>query len=446
MIISEKKLENAQMEIRVEVPENRVETEYKSVYEKIRGNAKIDGYRKGKVPLELIERKFSAMADQEVAENLLRSVYMDALTEKGYRPIAPPRFDFDSIKRGGMFAFTAVFETMPVIEVGDYRGVKASERACKITDDDVKREIETLRERNANVSKKEGDDARVAKGDMVKIKIKRIDNVEPEKIEGVEFKEYNLIVGKSKTDYGFDDDVLGMKSGEEKEAKIKYPKDYEVKDLAGQSARYVVRVEEINRMDLPALDDDFAKDLGEYGSLEEMKNGIRANLEKFVTEKAKSETKGKLLKEVVEKSTFDLPLSMIEKEMEALFRRVQERTGYFAPDINEFSATLGLNAEEFSGRLRAEAESNIKSTLVLSKVAEKEELKVPEEKYREVVESIAKRNNRNVEELEKIIDENNSRESIESDLVMESALELIYENAKIEKGKPQKLDEFIKAE
>jgi trigger factor len=404
------------MEIRIEVPENRVETEYKSVYEKIRGNAKIDGYRKGKVPLELIERKFSAMADQEVAENLLRSVYMDAVTEKGYRPIAPPRFDFDSVKRGGTFAFTAVFETMPVIEVGDYRGVKASERACKITDDDVKREIETLRERNANVSKKEGDDARVAKGDMVKIKIKRIDNVEPEKIEGVEFKEYNLIVGKSKTDYGFDDDVLGMKSGEEKVAKIKYP------------------------------NDDFAKDLGEYGSLEEMKNGIRANLEKFVTEKAKSETKGKLLKEVVEKSTFDLPLSMIEKEMEALFRRVQERTGYFAPDINEFSATLGLNAEEFSGRLRAEAESNIKSTLVLSKVAEKEELKVPEDKYREVVESIAKRNNRNVEELEKIIDENNSRESIESDLVMESALEFIYENAKIEKGKPQKLDEFIKAE
>jgi trigger factor len=446
LIISEKKLENAQMEIRIEVPENRVETEYKSVYEKIRGNAKIDGYRKGKVPLELIERKFSAMADQEVAENLLRSVYMDAVTEKGYRPIAPPQFDFDSVKRGGTFAFTAVFETMPVIEVGDYRGVKASERACKITDDDVKREIETLRERNANVSKKEGDDARVAKGDMVKIKIKRIDNVEPEKIEGVEFKEYNLIVGKSKTDYGFDDDVLGMKSGEEKVAKIKYPKDYEVKDLAGQNARYVVRVEEINRMDLPALDDDFAKDLGEYGSLEEMKNGIRANLEKFVTEKAKSETKGKLLKEVVEKSTFDLPLSMIEKEMEALFRRVQERTGYFAPDINEFSATLGLNAEEFSGRLRAEAESNIKSTLVLSKVAEKEELKVPEDKYREVVESIAKRNNRNVEELEKIIDENNSRESIESDLVMESALEFIYENAKIEKGKPQKLDEFIKAE
>ncbi|HSV96535.1 MAG TPA: trigger factor [Spirochaetota bacterium] len=446
MIISEKKLENAQMEIRVEVPENRVETEYKSVYEKIRGNAKIDGYRKGKVPLELIERKFAAMADQEVAENLLRSVYVDAMTEKGYRPIAPPRFDFDSIKRGGAFAFTAVFETMPVVEVGDYKGVKASERACKITDDDVKREIETLRERHANVSKKEGDDARVAKGDMVKIRIKRIDDVEPDRVDGVEFKEYNMIVGKSKADYGFDGDVMGMKSGQEKEVKIKYPKDYEVRDLAGQNARYIVRVEEINRMDLPALDDDFAKDLGEYGSLEEMKNGIRANIEKFVAEKAKSEAKGKLLKEVVEKSTFDLPLSMIEKEMEALFRRVQERTGYFSEDINEFSSTIGINAEEFSGRLRAEAASNIKSTLVLSKIAEKEELKVPEDKYREVLESIAKRNKRSVEELEKIIDENNSRESIESDLVMESALDFIYENAKIEKGRPQKLDEFIKAE
>lgn len=446
MIISEKKLENAQMEIRVEVPENRVETEYKSVFEKIRGNAKIDGYRKGKVPLELIERKFSEMADQEVAENLLRSVYLDAVTEKNYRPIAPPRFNFDRIKRGEGFAFTAVFETMPEIELGDYKGLKATERSCKITDDDVKREIETLRERHANVSKKEGEDARVENGDMVKIGIKRIDNVEPDKIEGLEFRDYNMIVGKSRAEYGFDDDVLGMKSGEQKETKIKYPKDYEIKDLAGQTARYIIRVEEINRMDLPALDDDFAKDLGEYSSLEEMRKGIRANLEKFVTEKAKSEAKGRLLKEAVEKSTFDLPMSMIEKEMEALFRRVQERTGYFSEDINEFAATLGLNVEEFSGRLRSEAESNIKSTLVLSRIAEKEELKVPEEKYREVVESIAKRNNRSVEELEKIISDNNSRESIESDLVMESALEFIYENAKIDRAKPQTLDEFIKAE
>ena len=446
MIISEKKLENARMEIRVEVPENRVETEYKSVFEKIRGRARIDGFWKGKAPLELIERRFGDMADQEVAENLLKSVYLDAVTEKNYRPIAPPRFDFERIKRGEGFVFTAAFETMPQIELGDYKGLKTTERLCKITDDDVMREIETLRERNANVSRKEGDDARVEKGDMVKIGIKRIDNVAPDKIEDLEFKEYNMIVGKSRTEYGFDDDVIGMKTGELKETKIKYPKNYEIEDLAGQTARYIIRVDEINRMDLPALDDDFAKDLGEYSSLAEMKNGIRANLEKFVTEKAKSEAKGRLLREAVEKSTFDLPLSMIEKEMEALFRRVQERIGYFNDDINEFAATLGLNVEEFSARLRSEAESNIKSTLLLSRIAEKEELKVLEEKYREVVESIAKRNNRSVEELERIISDNNSRESIESDLVMESALEFIYENAKIDRAKPQTLDEFIKGE
>ncbi|HPV96352.1 MAG: trigger factor [Spirochaetota bacterium] len=446
MIISEKKLENAQMELHIDVPENRVEIEYKSVFERIRNNARIDGYRKGKAPLELIERKFVDMADQEVAENILRSEYQEAVIEKNYTPISPPSFNFDRIKRGEGFSFTVVFETMPVIELGDYRGLKVNERTCKITEDDVKREIETLRERHANISKKEGDDARVEKGDMIRIGIKRIDNVEPERVEGLEFKEYNMIVGKSRSEYGFDGDVLGMKSGERKETKIKYPKDYEVRDLAGQTARYIIRVDEINRMDLPALDDEFAKDLGEYSSLDEMKNGIRAKLEKFVTEKAKSEAKGKLLREAVAKSGFDLPASMVRKEMGALFQRVQERTGYFSEDINEFAATLGLNVEEFSGSLRTEAESNIKSTLLLSKIAEKEELKVPEDKYREVVEGIAKRNNSSVEELERIISQNNSRESIESDLVMESALELIYENAKIDRAKPESLDEFIKSE
>ncbi len=177
-----------------------------------------------------------------------------------------------------------------------------------------------------------------------------------------------------------------------------------------------------------------------------MKKGIRANLEKFVTEKARSEAKGKLLKEVVERSNFDLPLSMIEKEMEALFRRVQERTGYFAQDINEFSATLGLNAEEFSGRLRAEAESNIKSTLVLSKIAEKEELRVAEEKYREVVESIAKRNNRSVEELEKLIDENNFEGEHRVRSGDGECARFHLRERENRQGKPQGLDEFIKAE
>ncbi|TAL30739.1 MAG: trigger factor [Spirochaetes bacterium] len=445
MIISEKKLENARMEITLEVPENRVELEYKSVLDKIKNNAKLDGFRRGKAPLEVIERKFMEAADQEVAENLLKSTYLDAVTEKSYRPIAPPEFTFDKVSRGQGFKFSAVFETIPTVEMVSYKGVGAKERSCEVTDADVMREIDSLRERNATVSKKE-DGAVVEKGDFVKIKVKRIDDVDPAEADKVEFKEYSIIVGKDKDEGSFDDALKGMKTEELKEVKMKYSKDYSVKELAGQTARYILGVTEVNKLILPALDDDFAKDLGEYSTLDDLKKKMRENLETYVSQKAKSEAKGQLMKEIVTHSTFDIPNSLLEKEMFALFKKVQERTGYTAQNINEFAAALGLNAEDFEKQLREEAQANVKSTLVLSEIGFKEELKVPEEKFREFVELLARRYNKPVEELLQTIEQNGSRESIESELLLDTALDFIYINATISKQKKVSLQEFMKGE
>ena len=445
MLISEKKLENARMEIALEVPESRVEVEYKSVFNKIKNNAKLDGFRRGKAPLELIERKYMDAASEEVAENLLKSIYLDTVTEKNYKPIAPPQFSFDKVTRGGSFKFSAVFETVPEVTLGSYKGVEAKERYCEITEDDVMKEIEALRERNATVTKKE-DGAAAEKGDFVKIKVRRIDDVDPAQVEGVEFKEYSIIVGKDKDEGSFDDALTGMKADELKEVKIKYSRDYSVKELAGQAARYQLGVIEINKLILPALDDDFAKDLGEYGTLDELRKKLRENLENYVSQKAKSEAKGKIMKKIVESSSFDIPDSLIEKEMSALFNRVQERTGYHAQDINEFTSALGLNPEEFEKKLREEAQANVKSTIVLTEVGFKEELKVPEEKYREFVALLARRYQKPFEELEKTIAQNGSRESIESELLLDTALDYLYDNAKVSKEKKVPLQEFLKGE
>ncbi|HDP80078.1 MAG TPA: trigger factor [Spirochaetes bacterium] len=443
MIITEKKLENARMEIQVEVPVNRVETEYKSVFNKIQRTAKIDGFRRGKVPMHMVEARYGDLADQEVAENLLRSVYVDAVREKNYMPISNPQFDFENISRDSAFSFKAVFDLMPEIKLGDYKGLSIKERDCKITDDDVKNDLESLRERQATVAKKETNDI-VEKGNLVKIKLKRVDDAAAGEENNDDFRDYTILVGKSKEEPNFDKDLTGMKLEEEKQIKIKYPKDYTVKDLAGQTVSYLVRIAEINTMTLPTLDDDFAKDLGEYDSLEALKKGIKENIEKYVGEKIRAESKNRLIKEVLGGSEFDIPLSMVEKEMSAIFKRVQERTGYFTEDINEFSSTLGLNHEEFSGKMREEALDHIKTTLALSEIAKKEELKVPDEKFREVVESVAKRNNRPVEEIEKLLSDSGRREGVESELILDVALDFLYDNAVIKKEKPVALKDFLK--
>ncbi len=323
--------------------------------------------------------------------------------------------------------------------------MSVEERSCTISDADVAKELETMRERSANVSKKE-EDGRVENGDLVKVRIKRIDNVDPSEVEKLDFREYSIVVGKSKESYALDGDLLGMAAGGEKEVKVKYPKDYASEELAGQSVRYLVKLDEINRRDLPALDDDFAKDLGSYESLEQLKAEIRKNLEDFVRDRARGEAKNGLMKEVVSKSSFEIPPSMVEKEMEALLMRLQERVGFQAENINQFAAALGINAEELSQKLKDEALGNIKSMLVLSEVSEKEKLTVPEEKYRQVLDAVAKRNNKSVEEIEKIITENNTRENIESELLLERAMDFIYENASVKKKKPVPLEEFVKGE
>ena len=174
--ITEKKLENATMELQISVPVEKVELEYKAVFDKFKNHVKIDGFRKGKAPLNMVEARFRKEADQEVAENLLKSVFLEAVQEKQYTPIAYPRYEFEKISREEPFMFKAVFEVPPTVELGKYQGLAADEQVCEISDSDVEAEITAMRERMAKIDKKE-EDALVQNGDLVKIKVKRVDDV-----------------------------------------------------------------------------------------------------------------------------------------------------------------------------------------------------------------------------------------------------------------------------
>ncbi len=433
------------MELQVEVPEDRVEQEYQSVFKSIQQKAKIDGFRKGKVPLNIIETRFKDVADSEAAESILKKTYFDVLNENGYTPIGQPEFDFNSIDRNKPFNYTVTFEVPPSVELIDYKGLTAEQVNAKVADQDVEREIEELRDKHATISKKE-DGAEVEKDDQVTIQMKRIDDVEKDEIDSVEYRPYTMIVGKSKEDHSIDKEIPGMKVGEEKEVKVKYPKDYSVDVLKGQKVTYLVKIDEINKRDLPGLDDEFAKDVGDYESLEDLKNKIRENLDNYVNEKSRSDVKAKLLRQIVENSTFDIPETMISKEMESIFQRVQQRVGYFAQDINEFASVLNMDVNELSEKMREEATSSIKTTLTLAEIAKQEDLKVSEEQYNRVIQQIAEKNQKPVEEIEEIINEQGSRENIENELVLDTALDFIYDNAQVKQKKPVSLEEFMKQE
>lgn len=445
MLVSEKKLENAVMEFELKVPAEDVDSEYKSAYKKIQKSAKVDGFRKGKVPMNVIESKFTRQADQEVIENLLHNAYIDALKEKNINPISHPDFDFDfnTVKIGEPFSFKVKFEIFPSVTLGEYKKVSATERKCLIKDKDVDAEIETTREKNADISKKE-EGKPVENADLVKIMIKRIDNVEPDQVDSIEYKEYSIIAGKSKKDIAFDQHVLGMNDGEEREIEIKYPKKYEIEELSGQKAKYLIKVFEISTMTLPKLDDEFAKDIGDYETLADLKSKLKEQMEKYVESAARKESKVSLLRRVVENAEYDVAQSMIAKEMDALFQKMKQQTGVQANSIEEFATAIGADPETFTNNLDFEAKYSIKSTLALTEIATAEELKVEENEYKEFVEGLAKQNKQSVEEMEKIIEERNARKDIETELLLDKAMNLIYDNASIKSDKAVSLEEFMK--
>ncbi len=440
--VTDKKLEKARMELTVEIPVDRVSEEYDRVFKEIQMNAKIDGFRKGKVPQNIIENRFSDKADGQVAENLVKETVWEAMSQKQVAPISQPVYDFDFIRKDEPFTYRAVFETPPAVEPGKYKDIPAEQRTCKVTDGDVQDEIDSMREKQAEATPKAQDDARVEMGDLVSLKMARVDNVPGEEMDSLELRDYNIVVGKSREKSRIDDELVGMKSGEEKDITVKYPKDYHIEDVAGQKVTYRVQVQTISDLNLPPFDDEFAKKAG-YESKDDMFRKTREYIEKFVEERTKNETRNQIVQAIIENSSFDIPETMIENEIESMFKRTQERIGLQHDNMDEFARMLGMEPEDFRGHLREDAERSVKTTLVLREIADREELSVDEERYREVIRTIATRNNRPEEEIEKLIEENDSRKNIEAELLVDRALEFVYEEGKVKKLKPAPLVEIL---
>lgn len=450
MIIKDKKLENARIELEIEVPAERVEIEYKAAFDKIKKTAKVDGFRKGKAPVELVERKYAEYADQEVIENLVKSTVYDAISEKQLTPIAEPSYEVDAITRGESYTFKAIVEVFPTIELGKYKEVAAEEKVCEVTDADIENEVTSIRERFADVQKIEDENVVVENGHMAKIKVKRLDAEEGS--EEAASRDYSIVVGKAKDESALDKKILGMKIGEEKDVEVKYPKDYYIKDLSGKKVKYHVEVEELSTMTLPEVNDELAQK-AQYASVDDMQEKIKEYIDNFVINRTRGEAKAKIIQTIVEDSTFDLPESMIRQEMGAIFQKTKERISqqYGLPvetlaeyGMNEFAEMMDMQAEDFEARIRGEAESSVKTTLVLSEVMKEEELTVSDEQFDEFVEKYSKSSGRSAEEVKELIEKNNSRENIEQELLLEGAMDFIYDNARVKKLKPVTLEELMR--
>lgn len=447
-VINETKLENSSLELVIEIPAERVEEEFKAVFKKLQQGVKIDGFRKGKVPMPMLEQRYTAYASEEVAENLMKDSIVEVIREKALNPVATPTFEFNGLNRGEALNFKAVIELFPTVNIGEYKGIEVEEKTCAVQESDIDKEVESLRSHFKRTEVLEKGTPSEA-GDMVRLKFKAIN------VEGDErVRTYSAVIGEDADEFAVEQNLNGMKIGEEGEITIKYPEDYSQTDVAGKEITYLVTIEEGSREVIPELTDELAKE-AKFESVEDMRNKASEVISHFVANKTKGDAKASIINKIVLESTFELPETMINAEIESVFNRERERLAqrmgassnmtesYTQEDV---AAIFGMYPDEYKAHLRVEAENSLKTMLILSEVIKKEGLTVTDDQYREyIAKNVGDVSPDELGQFEQLVADPNFRANVERELAVEQAVEFLYNNAVVKKMDPITVEELLKS-
>ena len=422
------KIENTENKNEVKLTFNveaeKFEEAMKKVYTKTAKYFNIPGFRKGKAPMQLVERQYGPAIFYEDAFNeLVPDIYDEAIKENKIEAVSKPNIDIVQMEKGKELIFTAIVETKPAVELGKYKGIEIKKIEYTTTDKDIEHELGHMAERNSRLITIE--DRTVQKGDITTIDFEgSIDGVN---FEGGKAENHELEIGSNTFIPGFEDQIIGMKLEEEKDIKVKFPEDYFSKDLAGKDAIFKVKLHEIKKKELPKIDDEFAKDVSEFDTLEELKNSIKEKLDTENQNKAKYETEEEAIKVVCDNTNLDIPKGMIELEIDNMIKDMETRLSYQGLKLNQYLQMMGKTETDIRENFKEQAEKSIKSRLILEAIVKAEKFNVSPEELENKIKEMAKQYNRNEEELLK---NEQLKEYIEENIKTEKAVEFIVKNAK----------------
>ncbi len=421
------KTENAnEVKLNVTIEASKFDEAMKKVYFKSAKYFNIPGFRKGKAPMNIVEKYYGKEIFYEDAFNEVVPEELEkAVEENKLEVVSRPDIDVTQIGKGQDLIFTAVFQTKPEAELGKYKGVEIKKIEYKVTDEDIDHELGHMQEHNSRLISVE--DRPVEKGDIANINFEGF--VDDVAFEGGKAENHDLEIGSNTFIPGFEDQIIGMKIDEEKDIKVKFPDEYFSKDLAGKDAIFKVKVNEIKKKELPTLDDEFAKDVSEFDTLKELKESIKEKKQKQNDERAKYETEDAVIKAVCENVKVDIPSGMIETETENMVKELEQRLAYQGLKLEQYLQMMGKTKEEMQKEYEPQAVEAIKSRLTLEAVIKAEKIEVPDIDVEEKMKEMAKNYGR--ENDEEFMKNENVRNYIKQGLESEKALEFLVKNAKI---------------
>jgi len=410
-----------QKTLTIEIPVDVVAAEINRVAKGYTKQARIPGFRPGKVPTTLVKQRFKEQILHDVAHGLIPRAVDEALQERGIEPVDTPNIKDVALEEGQPLTFTAAIETVPPFDVGDLSTIEATRHATDVNDEAVEKTLQQLRQRGAKHEPVEN--RGVEDGDTVVLDIERKDaEGKPDRHEDV-----SLELGSPANPPGFDAQLLGLRTGETKTFTTHFPEDYAVKEMANTDVEYTVTVKDIRRKVLPELDDEFAKDLGAFESLGALRDRVRADLQQESEEHARQHLRTDVLKQLSDRVTFDLPPSLVEREMD---RRIEEFASRLMQQ-NVDPRQAGIDWGQFRESQREPARASVASALALDEIARREGLTVSAEDVDKEIERFAVRAGRTPAALRAQLEKEGSVARLAAGLRREKAVDLVLSRARI---------------
>ncbi|MBP1548375.1 MAG: trigger factor [Oscillospiraceae bacterium] len=422
-LVSTNKIDATKYELIINVDAEGFEKALQQAYLKARKHININGFRKGKAPRKMIEQLYGDNVFFEDAVNLLVNTDVAPIVEEtDYELIASPDIEVTSVNKNDGVEFKVTITTKPEVEISDYKGIEIEKTVKAITDEDVNNQIEALRERNGRLVTIE--DRAAENGDIAVIDFEGFkDGVA---FEGGKDTNYELALGSNTFIPGFEEQIVGKKTGEEFTINVTFPENYQMEEIAGQPCEFKIKLNEIKAKELPDLDDEFVKDATEFDTLDELKADMKAKLEERASKNAEIEADNKLFEALIDKMTADIPEVMYESKIDEMVRDFEMRLSQQGLNLEMYLTYTNMDMAAFRKTFEDQAQKQVKVRLALEKIAELENVEISDAQVDEEINKMAEQYNLTADKIKAIV----SPKAIKADLKVAEASKIVKDSAK----------------
>lgn len=415
--------------LEVEVGSEQFSEALDVAFKKVVKQVNVPGFRKGRVPRKVFEMRFGIESlYQDAVDYLLPRAYENAIRETGIEPVAQPSVDVVQVEVGKPFVFKATVAVKPEVQLGEYKGIEVTDKPFEVTEERVSEEVDQIRSSHAQIDVVE--DGQVEQGDTVNIDF--VGTVDGEEFEGGEAENYQLEIGSGMFIQGFEEQLVGMKAGEERDITVTFPEDYHVKSLANREAKFHVLLHDMKRKSLRELDDEFVQEISDFETVDAFMEDLRKQLAERVEHEHEHYVQDEVVKAVVTNATIDIPQEMIDHEADHMVDGFAQQLQMQQIPLDAYLEFTGMTREELRAQFTESAEEQVRSGLVLEAVAKTESLAPTDEDLNAELQKIAESANLDLEQTKQILSMRDPGfESLRSELTNRKTIEFLVEHSKV---------------